>query len=203
MTVKHKYSTIQVIAVAAVILLVAGWRVTRAVYHPEWQNFSPVMAMAFCGGLFLPGALAWIFPFAVLVISDAALSLAMQYPVFGWGQTAAWICYAAGVGAGRWLAGKESLNLGVFGGLVVGNALLFYVVTNFASWLSLPEYPKNIGGLVQALTVGLPGFPPTWLFFRNSLASDFLFAGLILAVRALAVRALALRTSSEPALARS
>jgi hypothetical protein len=28
------------------------------------------------------------------------------------------------------------------------------------------------------MTVGLPGFPPTLLFFRNSLVSDLLFTGL-------------------------
>jgi hypothetical protein len=40
----------------------------------------------------------------------------------------------------------------------------------------------------MSLTTGLPGFPPTWMFFRNSLVSDFLFAAVLLAVWALASR---------------
>ena len=34
---------------------------------------------------------------------------------------------------------------------------------------------KNLGGLIQALSVGLPGYAPTWIFFRNSLVSDLIF----------------------------
>jgi hypothetical protein len=57
----------------------------------------------------------------------------------------------------------------------VAGSVLFYVITNAFSWLSDPGYVKNFGGLVQALTVGLPGYAPTWMFFRNSLVSDLLF----------------------------
>ncbi len=56
-------------------------------------------------------------------------------------------------------------------------AVIFYLVTNAASWLYLP-YPKTLAGLLQALTGGLPGYPPTWEFFRNTLMSGGLFTGL-------------------------
>jgi hypothetical protein len=39
-------------------------------------------------------------------------------------------------------------------------------------------YARTAAGWWQAMTVGLPGFPPTLLFFRNSLVSDLLFTGL-------------------------
>ena len=39
-------------------------------------------------------------------------------------------------------------------------------------------YLPNAAGWWQAMTVGLPGFPPTLVFFRNSLVSDLLFTGL-------------------------
>jgi hypothetical protein len=35
---------------------------------------------------------------------------------------------------------------------------------------------------LQALTTGLPGYPPTWTFFRNSLIGDLLFAAFFIAV---------------------
>jgi hypothetical protein len=59
---------------------------------------------------------------------------------------------------------------------IVGSTI-FYTITNAFSWLSDPGYAKNLGGLIQALTVGLPQYSatPSWMFFRNSLISDLLF----------------------------
>jgi hypothetical protein len=59
----------------------------------------------------------------------------------------------------------------------IGASIVFYVITNAFSWLSDPGYAKTVGGLWQALTIGLPQYAatPTWMFFRNSLLSDFFF----------------------------
>jgi hypothetical protein len=57
-------------------------------------------------------------------------------------------------------------------------ALLFYLITNTVAWLQNPEYSKTLLGWIQALTTGLPGYPPTWTFFRNTLLSGGLFTGL-------------------------
>ena len=38
--------------------------------------------------------------------------------------------------------------------------------------------PKTFLGWIQALTVGTPGWPHTWEFFRNTLLSGGLFTGL-------------------------
>jgi hypothetical protein len=59
---------------------------------------------------------------------------------------------------------------------IVGSTI-FYVITNAFSWLSDPGYAKNLAGLIQALTVGLPQYSatPSWMFFRNSLLSDLVF----------------------------
>jgi hypothetical protein len=43
--------------------------------------------------------------------------------------------------------------------------------------MSLP-YAKTFAGWIQAITTGLPGYPPTWEFFRNTLLSGGLFTGL-------------------------
>ena len=40
------------------VVLAAAYRVFGAVYVSALPNFSPVMAMAFCSGLMLPGVLA-------------------------------------------------------------------------------------------------------------------------------------------------
>jgi hypothetical protein len=64
----------------------------------------------------------------------------------------------------------------------LAGSTVFYVVTNAFSWLSDPGYAKNFAGLIQAFTVGLPQYSatPTWMFFRNSAVSDFVFTGLFL-----------------------
>ena len=71
--------------------------------------------------------------------------------------------------------------LALLGGGVLG-ALLFYLITNTASWFfnpfGNPEYTKTFPGWVTALTKGTGGWPQTWEFFRNTLLSGGLFTGL-------------------------
>ena len=84
--------------------------------------------------------------------------------------------FAGIIWIGTWFQKKNSL-VSLIGGGILG-AIVFYVVTNFASWLYDPAYPKTLAGLFQALTSGVPGLPPTWTFFRNTLLSGGLFTGL-------------------------
>jgi hypothetical protein len=190
---KSNVSRAQIALVAGLVAMVALFRVLRATMLPELPNFSPVMAMALCGGLFLPGLLAWLLPIAIIVLSDLALNLALGYPPLSAGQLAAWACLLIAVAFGRLLAGKEKLKASTLAGVIIVNASIFYVVTNAVAWMLEPSYPRSVAGLVQALTTGLPGYPPTWHFFRNALVSDFLFVGLIFAVRHFA-----LQTSRDP-----
>ncbi len=57
-------------------------------------------------------------------------------------------------------------------------AILFYLITNTAAWLSNPEYTKDLAGWIIALTKGTSGYPTTLEFFRNTLMSGGLFTGL-------------------------
>src|SRR5207302_10175738 len=83
----------------------------------------------------------------------------------------------------------------VRGGLL--SALIFYVVTNTASWLWDPSYAKNFFGWLQALTIGTPGLPPTIQFLLNSLISGGLFTGLFAGAMKLAAAAEE-QTEKEP-----
>jgi len=186
----HGSTTRAVVLVAACIVAVAAFRVARAAFLPEIPNFAPVAALAFCGGLFLPGLAGWILPMVVLAGSDLALSALLGYPVFSGAQSVAWLCTLAVIGLGRWLSASPSLGLGRFFGSVLGGSVLFYLVTNTAGWLANPAYARGLSGLWTSLTVGVPGYPPTWMFFRNSAISDLIFAGLVLAVWVVATRSL-------------
>jgi hypothetical protein len=49
-------------------------------------------------------------------------------------------------------------------------SLSFYAVSNFAVWAVWNLYPKTLAGLAECYTMAIP-------FFRNTMASDLLFAG--------------------------
>jgi hypothetical protein len=84
-------------------------------------------------------------------------------------------CFAAALGIGV-LVSRRRNWLNLMGGALAGS-VLFYLVTNTASWFGDPAYAKDAAGWWQALTVGQPQYYPTIFFFRNSLASDLLFTG--------------------------
>jgi hypothetical protein len=69
----------------------------------------------------------------------------------------------------------------LLGACILGSSL-FYLVTNTIDWWfdsavpnPVPLYPHTLAGWFQALTIGHPGYPPTILFYRNTLLSDLLF----------------------------
>lgn len=140
-------------------------------------NIAPWMALAFTGAIVFPNALPWwVWPVALLgtdFLVQGSRTLAelkgMGLVYLCWGLAAAW-------------GGRLRSRTGAMGALagVVVCSLGFYVITNTQSWLANPGYAKSLGGWVQALTTGLPGYPSTVLFLRNSLLSDIGFSLLLL-----------------------
>lgn len=171
-------SALAVWLAVGLLLFAAFFRVASVSLIPGLPNFSPVMAIAFCGAFLLPGWMAVVVPLAALAASDIFLNLHYGAAALGWGELVRYVCYAGAVGFGLILRGRKVGVLGL-GGAVVANALVFYFVTNSASWFGNPLYSQSLAGWVQALTVGLPGYAPTWTFFRNSLVSDLVFAAAI------------------------
>ncbi len=152
-------------------------------------NFSAAYALMFCAGVYFPGALACWLPLATMFATDLMLGFhhralylenpaAYTHPVeiFSPWQLANYAVYAGLIWLGRQLTPKSSFAT-LLGGGVLG-AILFYLITNTFSWLSNPAYPKSLAGWLQALSGGVPGYPPTWEFFRNTLSSGGLFTAL-------------------------
>jgi hypothetical protein len=173
------------------VVLAAGWRIA-AVHVPDLVNFAPLMALAFCGAVYFSDRRLWLVPLAALVVSDLYLDYYYAATV---GETWTWPsvvlragCFALALPLGRWVAPRKTW-FRLFGGALAGS-VLFYLVTNTDAWLRDPFYVKNAAGWWQALTVGRPQFPPTLLFFRNTLLSDLFFTGLFaLAMEYAALRA--------------
>jgi hypothetical protein len=185
----------------ALVLIVAAaaWRVLAA-HVPQLSNFAPLMALAFCGGVYFRRSWMWLVPFAALVISDLYLdhyySVAFGYHWSWGGPIVRGLCFAAGIILGTEIAGRRSWATLLGGSLAA--SLLFYLVTNTASFIGDAFYPQTLAGWWQALTIGHPQFPSTLYFFRNTLASDLIFTGLF----ALAMEYAARRAGEESLLAR-
>lgn len=155
------------------------------------QNFSAVYAIMFCAGVFFTGRMAWWLPLATIALTDVGLncyySLALGYDVWQPAnlayQSFNYLAYIGIILLGKRFKPTASF-FGLLGGGILG-ALLFYLVTNTASWLvnpfHNPEYTKTLLGWITALTKGTGGWPQTWEFFRNTLLSGGLFTALFAA----------------------
>ena len=181
------------IAALIVLVLAAGWRVFT-LQAPDLSNFSPIMALAFCSGVYFQRRWLWIIPVAALLLSDLYINYyyATTYR-YEWTLRDNLIriaCFGVGLGLGLVVAKRRSW-MGLLGGLL-GSSVVFYLATNTAAWKVDPAYAGTWAGWVQAMTVGHPQYPSTLSFYRNTLASDLFFTG----VFALAMEYRALKAGS-------
>jgi hypothetical protein len=141
------------------------------------QNFSAAYALAFCGGLYFSRHLAWWLPLGTLLVTDVLLNV-LYYHVtpFNGYMLMTLAGFALIVALGRCFKPQTNF-LKLLGGGFLG-AIIFYLVSNTASWFYDPGYAKTIAGWMQALTTGLPGYPPTWTFLLKTLLSTGLFTSL-------------------------
>jgi hypothetical protein len=165
------------------ILLMLVFALTRWPGVMPW-NFSAAYALTFCAGVFLPRRLAWWLPLGTMLVSDLIINCYYQFvqhvDAFHWTQLVNYAVYALLIWFGTRFSPRDSL-LKLVGGGILG-AILFYLITNTASWLfnpfGNPEYTKTLSGWFIALTKGTAGYPETWQFFRNTFLSGGLFTGL-------------------------
>jgi hypothetical protein len=164
------------------------------------QNFSAAYAFAFCAGVYFSRKISWWLPLLVLLATDIGLNFYYQHKNPGdnvWSAASLanlafnYAAYGILIFLGRRFRPQSSF-VSLLGGGILG-AILFYLITNTASWFFNPyhntEYTKNLAGWILALTMGTGGFPPTWEFFRNTLMSGGLFTALFAGAEKLAAPA--------------
>jgi hypothetical protein len=139
---------------ALVAVAVAG-----RLWQPEWNgvrlwNVTPLVAVALASGaLFGNRLVAAAVPLLALAISNV-----FEPPYRSLVVAAA--VYAAS--AGPVLLGGVARRggwLGVLGG-AVASSLVFFVVTNFAHWAAMGDYPLDWAGLVECYRQALPFYRP-------------------------------------------
>src|SRR5919109_1021639 len=108
------------------------------------QNFSAAYALGFCAGVYFTGRAAWWLPLVTLLATDVALNcyyaLALGYRVWEWPLLKSLLFNYAAYVALIWLGRRfkpQSSFVSLLGGGLLG-ALLFYLITNTASWFFNP-----------------------------------------------------------------
>jgi hypothetical protein len=136
--------------------------------------FTPVTAALLFFGARGPRRQWWI-PLALFAATDVLLTrFAYDYPV-KWDQLIIWAWYAGIMWLGTQLR-ENSRPLPIFGAAVSG-AVSFFVISNFAVWISTTLYPRTVEGLVTCYAMAIP-------FFRKAITGDVLFTAIMFATPA-------------------
>ena len=161
--------------IAYLLLLLAV--VTRVVPHAGWMNFTAV------GGalLYFGARRSWremLAPLAVLMATDFYLTtFSYNYPFKLQACLPTWMWYAAAIVLGRILLSQRTTVLRVVSAALLGPTS-FFVISNFAVWVSGGMYAHTLAGLTACYVAAIP-------FYRNDLASTTLLLGLAFGVPAL------------------
>jgi hypothetical protein len=126
----------------------------------HWPNFTPVIALALFGGLYLGKMRGWITPLLLMVVSDLIIGL-HAIVFFTWGSI---VLIAL---LGHQMRGRK--NAATLLGTGVLAAVIYFFITNFGAWLVM--YPKTAAGFVSCYVAAIP-------FFRNSLLSTVVYTAL-------------------------
>lgn len=142
-----------------------------------WFHMAPFMVIAFAGAV-LGGRALWWMPLVALAafgLSDLALYLFKGFPV-GYYTLLSLGVFGLAALIGLKLSHRAGA-LALFGGTLLGS-FGHYLVLNTYSWLVNPLYSFSMAGWWQSQTLGIAGFPPSYLFLRNALVADMIWCGL-------------------------
>jgi hypothetical protein len=149
------------ILIGSILILSAA--VSRLLPHPD--NFTPIMAIALAGGVYLDKRFALIIPLAALFLSDIFIGFHNTI-IFVYGS----FVFIGFIGL--WLKSHKK-PLPIIGSALLSSTL-FFIITNFGVWLTGSGwfYPKTWQGLIECYTLALP-------FFRNTITGDLVYTGVL------------------------
>jgi hypothetical protein len=164
MSSKH-YSFLAVLVLFTVL--------SRIIPHPP--NFTAVGAVALFGAAQLKHKWqAFLLPLVALYISDLFINnviYAEYYNNFVWKISPfVYVAFLLIMGIGWLLRGR--VKIGSVLGASLSASVIFFLLTNAASWQVDPMYTKDISGLLTAYVAGLP-------FFWSTVAGDLFYCGVL------------------------
>lgn len=165
----------------------------RLLPHPE--NFAPVMAVAMFGGAMFRSRLAAIVvPLAAMFVSDVVL-YTTRYADYGLlkglrGQLVVYLALSAGALWAMALLRRARTPARVLLATLAAS-IFFFLFTNYVGFYSETRYPHTWAGQIESYTAA-------WPFFRNTLAADLLYTGLLFGGFALAERKWGLLREPQP-----
>ena len=174
-----RIDSFQMIPALLLILAAVVFRIITGFFgHSDsigWMNFAPIAAIALCGAAYVPMKYKFTVPMIALLVSDVALNAHYGFSLASPFVLSHYLGFAIVGCLGLLLQHRASWKTLLPAS--VAASLIFYLVTNFVSWIYDPGYTKTVTGFIQAVTVGLPQYSatPTWMFFRNSIVSDLVF----------------------------
>ena len=169
----------------AILSAIVAAAALRLVPHPP--NFAPIAAMAlFSGAQLGRHPLAFAAPLGAMLLSDAVLG-------FHSGMLFVYASMAMIVLLGS--IALSRLSILRLAGTAMAGSVLFFLVTNFGTWLLSGMYPLGIAGLIACYVAAIP-------FFQNTLAGDLFYSGLLFGGFALLERLVPTLRAPEPSIAR-
>ena len=171
------------IPLVATYRIVMAWQMSMGPHVPApdslagWlPGFCPLSAVALCAGAFLPRRLVFAVPLLTLAASDVIIDMHYSAPFFTGAMLARYALLGMICALGLLLRrGGSRPGVGTTVLTTAAASTFFYVASNTFAWMGAAEYPQTAAGWVQALTTGLPGYLPSWYFYRNALVSDCLY----------------------------
>ena len=131
---------------------------------PHQPNMTSITAVALFGGAYFSDRrLAFLVPFAALLLSDFILGSYDHMEIV-------YLSFALVVCVGHWLQMRRSILYIV--GAALASSVLFFLLTNFGVWALESLYPKTIAGLVACYVAAIP-------FFENQIQSDLFYTLLL------------------------
>jgi hypothetical protein len=145
---------------------------------PHMTNFSPFGAIALFGAAyFYKKWQAFIIPLVATWLSDLFINntiYAHNYHSFTWfyeGFYWQYMSYLLIAVYGLFLFKKVNVSNVIFGS--IGSTAIFFIITNFGSWIGNTMYPQNFGGLMTSYIAGIPYLKGT--LFSNLMYTAVLF----------------------------
>ena len=139
------------------ICLILLLSLSRMIPHPH--NFTPILAVGVFSGFYFKE----FFLGSLIVI----LSMFIGDLFLGFHSTMifTYVSLVAAVSLGLLIKNLKITSI-LFTG--ISSSVIFYLVTNFGAWLTIPMYEKNFAGLIQSYVLAIP-------FFHNTLLSTLLY----------------------------